>query len=219
MRRCNDRCADAIANDGPCAGKLFYTGEIIDWDATENVFCGVFQATVQVHGDSTRTDQTNPNGRFQLCLAPAATTQVDITPPTTTSQCVTAGLYQIPGIAIANQQVIATGKTISERMIGMDRVMPFFTGLGVTYDSTKAIVFVHVEGMAHPVASGAAHDTAIAWDGTTWAAGNSGVNVVFPNTDVTSGTTAISVTGGTAVGTGSVPVVAGTFTYVTIVGN
>jgi hypothetical protein len=106
---------------------------------------------------------------------------------------------------------------MSMRMIGMNRIGPFFTGLGVTYDPAKAIVFVHVEGSANPVTSSAAHDTAIAWSGTAWAAGTIGIDVVFPNTAV--GTSAIDFSGVTATGATTVPTVAGTITYVTLVGN
>jgi hypothetical protein len=205
----------AVTGDGPCGADLFFTGELVDWDETTTNFCGVFNAKMQVDGDASRTDMTNPNGRFQLCIAHAATTLIDITPPTGPSQCVTTGLYQIPGIAIANQQVIATGKTFSARMITMGRLMQFFTG----YDPAKATVFVHVEGTQHPVTSSATHDTPLVFDGATWGPGNSGANIVFPGTDVAGGTTTIGVTGGSAIGTGAVPVAANTFTYVTIVGN
>ena len=214
-----DAAIDMVVGDGPCGADLYFTGEIVDWDETDTNFCGVFNAKLTVQGDTARTDMSNPNGRFELCVAHAATTQVDVTPPTGPSQCVTTGLYQIPGVAIADQAVIESGKPFSARMITMGRLMPFFTGLGVTYDAGKAIVFVHVEGTPHAVTSSAAHDTALAFDATTWAAGDTGTNVVFPNTDVAGGTTAIAVTGGTALGTGTVPVAAGTFTYVTLVGN
>ena len=218
----NNNQPDApVVGDGPCGAETYFTGEVVDWDETEASFCGVFNAKMTVHGDAARTDTTNPNGRFELCIAHAATTQVDLEPPTGASQCVSplGSTYSIPGIVIANQQVIATGKTFSARMITMQRVMPFFTGLGVTYDPAKAVVFVHVEGTLHPVASSAAHDTTLAFNSGVWAAGDTGANVVFPNTDPAGGTTNITVSGGSAIGTGSVPVAAGTFTYLTIVGN
>ena len=210
----------ALIGDGPCGTDMEFTGEIVDWDETDVMFCGVFNATMTAHDDATRTDKSNPNGRFDVCLPRAATARVDITPPTTLSMCnSTVGLYQIPGIMIANLQVIATTKLFSARMIGMNRLTPFFEANGVVYDPAKAGVFVHVEGTSHPVTSSAAHDTTLAWSGTAWAAGDSGVDVVFPNTDVGSGTTMVGVSGGSAIGTGAIPVVANTFTYVTIVGN
>lgn len=214
-----DHVDAAVIGDGPCGVDMEFTGEIVDWDATDAMFCGVFMATVTAHSDATRTNKSNPNGRFDVCLPRAATAQVDITPPVAASMCGAAGIYQIPGIMIANQQVIGTMKLFSARMLGMNRLTPFFTGVGVTYDPAKATVFVHVEGTSHPVTISAAHDTTLAWSGTAWAAGDSGVDVVFPNTDVGSGTTMVGVTGGSAIGTGAIPVVANTFTYVTIVGQ
>lgn len=202
----------AVIGDGRCGAELDFTGEIVDWDATDVMFCGVFDAALTVHADASRTDKTNPNGRFELCIPRAAKTQLDLVPPTATSGCSAGGPYAFPGIVIADQNVIATSKLFSARMIGMTRA-------GATFDPTKAAVFVHSEGAIHPVTSSAAHSGALAWDGAQWQPGDSGVNVVFPNTETGSGTTVIGVATGTAIGTGSVPVEPGKFTYVTIVGN
>ena len=145
-----------------------------------------------------------------------ASVQIDVVPPTGPSECVTGiGLYTLPGIIMTGSAVINSGQTVSYRMIGMDRIQPFFTGLGVTYDASKAIVFVHVAGTQKAVTSSAAHDTALAWSGTAWAAGSTGIDVVFPNTAVGTST----VDAGGAIGAGSVPAVAGTITYVTLVAN
>jgi hypothetical protein len=204
-----------ITGDGPCAGDLEFTGEYVDWDSKEADFCGVFNAKFAVHSDPTRMAKTAPNGRFILCMANAATTQVDITPPAS-SQC--AGptrSYTIPGIAIANRDVIASGKLFSAREISMERLTPFYAQFGLTYDPAKAGVFVHVEGSAHPVAITGTHDTTLAYDGTTWAAGIMGEDVFFPNVTIGGGTT--MVTAGGATGEDTVPIAAGTITYVTLI--
>jgi hypothetical protein len=195
--------------DGPCGADDYYTGEIVDWDTP---FCGVNLAKLTVQTDTTRSDVTSPNGRWEVCIKPAPVTQLDVAAPAVASQCAMHGLYQLPGIAIANEQIINSGMTQSYRMIGMDEVATQFPAL----DLNKGIVFVHVEGTQHAVTSSAAHDSPIAFNGTAWAAGDTGVSVVFPNSAV--GTAMIGVGSGTAIGTGSVPVAAGTFTYVTIVG-
>ena len=218
------KATDAAATgDGACAGEDFFTGEIVDWDSTDAAFCGVLGATLMVHGDSSRTASTaqHPNGRFQMCLASADQTEVDITPPTATSECApTIGTYQLAGMAMATHAVIATGDLYSTRMIGMNRVMPFFSGLGITLDDTKAIVFVHVEGTPASILSSAAHDSPIAFDGTTWAAGDTGVDVVFANSDVSGpSTSTIGFTDGSGIGGGTFPLTAHTFTYVTLVAN
>jgi hypothetical protein len=211
----------ACGNDGGThvdapGANLTLSGEIVDWDSTDALFCGVFGAGLTVHGNTALTDSTNPNGRITLMVPDAASVQIDVTAPTMMSQCETGiGLYQLPATIITSSAVINSGKTVSYRMIGMDRIAPFFTGLGVTYDSTKALVFVHVEGTQKAVTSSAAHDAAIAWSGSAWAAGSTGIDVVFPNTPP--GTTMVDAGG--ALGAGSVPTTAGSFTYVTLVTN
>jgi hypothetical protein len=200
---------------GPCGAELFFTGEFVDWNSNNTNFCGVFQAKWQVHGDTARSSSTNPNGRFELCLTPTATTRVDITPPTDTSQCRSApGIYTFPGIAIANQAVIAAGGVFSAREISPSEV----TAAGLTLTAGKAHVLVHVTGTPRTVTSSAAHGPSLAFDGTTWAPGDAGQYVFFPNTDPASGTTAIGMSG-SSVGTGPVPTVADTFTYLAVVAN
>jgi len=202
--------------DAPAA-KLELQGEIVDWDETDALFCGVKGANLTVRSDTTLTETTAPNGRIDLMVPGDASVEIDVVPPTAPSECVTGiGLYTLPGIIMTGSAVINSGQTVSYRMIGMDRIQPFFTGLGVTYDASKAIVFVHVAGTQKAATSSAAHDTALAWSGTAWAAGSTGVDVVFPNTAV--GTTMVDAGTG-AIGAGSIPAVAGTITFVTLVGN
>ena len=207
-----DATPDAPVDAGPCPAARLFTGELVDWDSNMTTgFCGVFGATYQVQGDPSRSDQTNPNGRFQICLATAASTRVDITPPTDPSQCtVPASTYSMAGLAIADPAVIATGQLISMRAFTDHRV----PSLGVTLDPAKGHVFVHVDGTPGDVALSAAHDAAQFYDGTTWSMTGPAANVFFPN--VATGTTSVTMTGG-AIGTGSVPVEAGKITYVTLV--
>lgn len=203
-----------------CGTDDFFTGELVDWDSTDSAFCGVFGATFTVEGDATRTNMTNPNGRFQLCIKNAQQTVVDITPPTDMSQCApSVGLYQIPAMAVARHDVIATGQTYSTRMIGMTRAMQFFPANGITLDPTKAIVFAHVDGTPGSVLSSAVHDAPIAFDGMTWAPGDTGINVVFANTDVSTGTSNVGFTDGSGTGNATVPVAAGKLTFLTLVAN
>ena len=212
LAACSDgggKKVDAAISDGQ---PLTFTGEYVDWSTTDDAsfFCGIFQATFTVHGDATRTNQTNPNGRFTLSLVPAETTQIDITPPTAQSECSQPkSTYSVPGIMIANASVIASGQMVSARAFTVAQ-MP------AGYDGTKAQVFVHVDGTPRAVSITGTHDATQAFNGTTFVAGDTGDNVYFPNLDPTGGTTTISTTG-TALGTGTVPVAAGTFTYVTLV--
>ena len=208
--------ADAPPKDtspGQCGSDVLFTGELVDWNSNDANFCGVFQASFQVEGDASRKATTAPNGRFTLCLAPAPVTTVDVTPPAGTSEC-TQGSYSLPGIAIANQDVINTGMMFSARNITANALQQ----QGLTLDPTKAYVFVHVDGTPRAVSISSSHDASLAFDGTAWSAGDTGVNVFFPNTDASAGTTTVQLAGG-GIGTGTVPVVAGKFTYLTVVAN
>lgn len=213
---------DAMPPDaGPCGADLHFTGEYVDFDSVDNgAFCGIFGATFQVHGDATRHDQSNPNGRFELCLAQAPQTRVDITPPTAASECEAPpnNTYAVPGIIIADKAVIDSGAVISARAFTAAEQMMFASQSLFTYDSTKGQVFVHVDGTPAAVSITGTSDPPIAWNGTTWAAGNTGVNVFFPNVVSASGTTTISIAGAsTALGAGSYPIEPGTITYATLV--
>ncbi len=85
------------------------------------------------------------------------------------------------------------------------------------YRASAAQVLVHVDGTPRAVSLDVAHDPAQAFT-TAWAAGDAGANVFFPNVDPAAGATTIAVTGD-SLGAGSVPVAAGTFTYVTVIAN
>ncbi len=216
-----DATPDVPIDAGRCAaGQTFFTGEFVDWDSNDGAgFCGIFGAHWTVHGDTT-TDSTNPNGRFELCLNPGET-QVDIVEPTDASQCtVDMGTYAIPGIAIANRAVIATNKLFSSRSMETSRETTFYASFSATFDQAMGQLFVHVEGTQSPISIDATSLAAQAFDGTTWAAGATGVDVFFPNITLPlGGTTNVTIGGAGGIGGGAVPLAAGTITYVTVVGN
>jgi len=206
------------AGDGQCGTEDFFTGEVVDWDSTNQTFCGVFGAMLQVEGDASRSDTTNPNGRFQLCLAQADQTVIDVLPPSAASECAPqAGAYQLGGMVIATHAVIASGQVNSLRMIGATRAASFFSQFGSGLDNTKAIVFVHVDGTPGTVISSAAHDPPIEFDGSAWGSGDTGVYVVFPNTDVSTGTSTVNFADANGIGGGTVPVAAHEITYLDLV--
>jgi len=208
----DDQPNDAPTGDGPCGADIFFTGEIVDWASTDSSFCGVAFAKLQVRDDASRMHVTAPNGRFELCLAPAATTELELIPPTEPSGCASMpGTYATPGIVIASKQVINTNQIFSIRMITTERLQQ----LALTLDPAKAHVFVHVAGAPKPVNIAASHDPALAFDGTAWTAGATGENVFFPNVVAGSGTTSVQVPA--AIGDGSVALAAGTVTYVMVV--
>ncbi len=208
---------------GMCGADQLFVGEYVDWlSDVGGTFCGVNGAVWTVHGDSTLTKTSAPNGRVELCIPTAATTQFDITPPpSTTGQCsVPTPDYMLPGLAIVTNAAVTTGDLFSSRAISMAEIPTFFTAQGLpAFDGTKAQLFIHEDGTSPgAVAITATHATTQAFDGSTWAAGSAGVNVYFPNVDLGAGTTDVTVTGG-AIGTTAIPLVAGTFTYLTVVAN
>ena len=198
---------------GPCGDKLSFQGELVDWDSTDAQFCGIFGANVQVHGDPSTAKATPPNGRIEMCVAQAPTTLIDVTPPTDASQCANpSSTYDIPGVIVADQAVLASGALASARAFTIARAPAF------AYDATKAQLFVHVDGTPSAVSITGTHDASQVFDGATWAPGSTGANVFVPNVDPTAGTTDVSLADG-GLGTGSVPIAAGTFTYVTLVAH
>jgi len=127
--------------------------------------------------------------------------------------------YSLPGLAIATRSVADAGGAFVARSLDDARIGPFYAGFGSTFDATKGQLFVHVTGAPRAVAITAPHDAVQAFNGTAWASGDTGGDVFFPNIDLGAGTTTdVSVAGG-ALGTGSVPLVAGTITYMAVVVN
>jgi hypothetical protein len=205
-------------DNGSCGDMLRFTGEYVDWD-TDAKFCGINMAVLEVQGGGAM-DSTNPNGRFDLCIpSTAATTKLDVTQPAGNSECtaVPSG-YSIKTLVVANKAVILAGGFQSARAWTTDRQATFFSSIGQTYDSNKAQVHVHVDGTARAVSLSAAHGATQAIMTTTWAPGDTGHEVFFPNVDVGSGTAMLTVAGG-ATGTGAIPLVANTITSVTVLAH
>ncbi len=203
-------------DNGSCGDQLRFTGELVDWDSTDAMFCGINDADLQGGG---AMDSTSPNGRFDLCLPRSMqVTLLDVTPPTGMSSCTSPpGTYALPGIAVANQAVILAGGFWSGRVFTSARQQSFFQSAGLVFDQAKAQVVVHVDGPQRGVAITATHGTTQAFSGTGWAAGETGRDVFFPNVDVGvgGGSTTLTVVGG-AIGTGSIPLSPGKITYVTV---
>jgi hypothetical protein len=215
---------DDAPNDGPftididnasCGDQINFTGEFVDWD-NDTTFCGINGALFQVQGDGPQ-DDTSPNGRFEsICIANQPVVLLDVTPPTDNSACANPpSPYTVPGIAVANRDVIRAGGFFSVRSFTNARRDTFFAQAGFSFAPALAQVFVHVHGTPRAVSIGATHAPAQAVAGTTWAPGDTGHEVFFPNVDASAGSTTLSVAGG-AIGTGTIPLAAGKFTYVSV---
>jgi hypothetical protein len=155
---------------------VFFTGELVDFDSTASAFLGVHDATFTVRGDTSRTAQTAPNGRFELCLGIEPQTLVDVTPA--------PGSGYIGGIAVVTKEVAPTG-VYSIRSFTMDDGERFFG-----YLADRAQVYVHVAGNPRTVTISAASERAYAFDGTSWQGGEDrGTDVFFSNVDPAGGET------------------------------
>jgi hypothetical protein len=196
---------------GTCGTDLRFTGEIVDWDV-EAAFCGIFDAHVAVR-DGGPTANTAPNGRYDVCVsADAQLTLADVTPSTVNSECTTPpSTYPLPLLLVGSRAAIFAGGFNSARAFTTAREAT----LGLTIDAAKAHVLVHVDGIQRAVALAAAHDAAQANAATTWAAGDTGHEVFFPNVDPTGGATVLSVTGG-AIGSGTIPLEPGKITEISV---
>lgn len=209
-----DGAIDAAIDSGACGASAAITGEVVDWDANNTTFCGVFNAKLTVRADAALSDSTNPNGRFELCIPRAAVVPLDIAYSTTPSECTSPKeAYPVPGVAIVLADVPNKSLLFSARAMTPTRQASMFTQIGQAYDAAKGQLVVHVVGTAAKVSVDAAHAASQAWNGATWAAGDTGSDVFFPN--ATAGSVQITVAGGAAT-LPKVDVVAGKYTYVTV---
>jgi hypothetical protein len=198
-----------------CGADLFFTGEIVDWDSQGD--CGVADAEVSVRGQPAQTDKSNFNGRFEVCVPHQAQTVVDVTQSPNASRCaMVGGAYPIRGVFIAQQAVIALNElSFSARAMTQARQDAMFNQIGESYNPATAQLVVHVAGTPRQVSITKSHATTQRYDGAVWAEGDTGSYVFFPN--VTPGATTISAVG--AVGTGTVTLEYGAYTYVTLIAN
>jgi hypothetical protein len=196
------------APQGSCArGEVFFTGELIDWDSTAAAFRGINDAALTVEGEAARTDQTSPNGRFEVCLAGgAAITRVTV-------DASSASTY-LDGVAIAEVEVLAAGATPSFRSFTAMREQRFTPRI----ELGKAQVFVDVAGAQREVTLPVAYQAALAFDGTSWAAGTTGRAVFFLNVETRTPTTTVTMPG-SFLGGKSVPLTANQLTFVTLLGK
>ncbi|MBC7976616.1 MAG: hypothetical protein H7138_16710 [Myxococcales bacterium] len=199
-----------IDTPAACTGTAL-TGEVVDWDATSAKFCGVFNATLTQRGATAVTDTTNPNGRFELCVARQAQTVIDVAFSASPSECaVPQDVYPVPGVFVAEQGVVESGVLLSARAMTAMRRATMFTQVGAAYSAAQAQLVVHVIGTTGAVTLAAAHATTQAFTGTTWQAGETGSDVFFAN--VAPGATQVTIGSKTV----NVSLDAGVFTYLTI---
>lgn len=206
---------------GPCGAEAAFTGEMIDWDSTTANFCGVAGATWTVRGDATRTLSTPPNGRLSMCLARQTQTLIDVTPPTAGSECpglsgTPMNTYPMPAVAIVPAAVLVPNASFSVRAMVQARQATMETQIGAPLSASDGQLYIHVVGTPHAITISAAHGTAQKFDGTTWVAGNTGSDVLFPNVDVSGGVVGVTIAGN-VVGNGNFTIEPGKLTYLMMV--
>lgn len=204
---------DPDFDNGACGSDVQVTGELVDWD-TDETFCGINSAQISVGGQMAGTA---PNGRFIVCAPDSPDTTLSIMLPAAPSQCTAdSSTYTTPTLIYVTQETIKSGATISARSITDTRRSAFFVDvLGQAFEESKAHVLVHVEGNPVAVSLDKAHDPPAAIADTTWALGDTGHEVFFPNVEIGDGRATVSVASGCATPS-TVPLMAGTITNVTI---
>jgi hypothetical protein len=199
----NDGNADA-AIDGPpdpCAPKMSFTGELITWDSSSTMFMGIPGATFRHRTDTAVSDSTAPNGRFDEMCIPPEDGFVDVTPAN--------GSDYIGGAVVIEKDVYSLLPPLTFRSFTQAR------GADFGFDAQLAHVYVRVVGGARSVASSASAGVQQHYDGSTWTSGNTGTEIYLGN--IALGTTTLTVTGGSAIGAGPIPLTAGQLTFVTLI--
>lgn len=224
-------CGDSSPPGGPDAGgpdagpgmpdadliSFELAGRYLDWDSTAAAPCPIAGAKWIARHDDTRTATTDGSGAFTIRLA-SYLADLDVTPPAEASACATPPSgYDLPAAAIVPPAVFYAGGRFVARAPTMARLASFYATFGATFDATRAHLLIHLDGPPRLVSITSPHAPAQAFDGSGWAAGAVGGDVFFPNIDLTgSKLTTVSVGGG-ATGTGSITLLAGKITSMTVV--
>jgi hypothetical protein len=199
---CQDINEPVDARPDPCAPEMQLTGEYVDWDSSATAFMGIFGATFTLEADPLKSTMTAPNGRFVMCI-PADNGLVTVEPM--------AGSDYVAGQVVVSRMVVQSGALLSYRSFTTTRAADF------GFDARLGQVYVHVHGGSRMVTTATPPGVKKIFDGTAWIDGTTGSDFYLGNIAGTS--TTLVVSGGSSFGGGTVPLVPGRFTYVTIVAN
>lgn len=198
---CGDDGPSDAGPDGPpdpCAPMMTFTGEYLTWDSGTAGFMGINGATFTARGSQV-SSTTAPNGRFEMCI-PAGDGSVDVANA--------AGSDLVDGVVIVDKDVLMHLPVQSYRSFTPARAAEY------GFSASQAHVFVHVAGGSRTVSLDATAGVQKSFDGTAWVDGNAGTDIYLGNIDAQSAV--LTVSGGAAVGGGTIALSAGTFTHVTI---
>jgi hypothetical protein len=218
----------AIAVDGPPdvalpadADLVDYsvTGEYLDWDSTTLVPCPIVGATWTVTYDNTRVATTDSTGSFTISLT-SYYVEMDVEPPSVATTCTTPqSQYDLRAHAIVPPAVHYAGGHFVARSLTADRVSTFYAAIGSAFDVTRGNLLVHIDGPQRAVSITSPHAAEQAFDGSQWSAGATGTDVYFPNIDLSGGAATTVTVAGSAIGAGSVTLVAGKIFLMTVITN
>jgi hypothetical protein len=204
--------ADAAPPDAydDCPGRLTFTGDYVDWDSTDTMFKGVFDAEVAPVGAPAQAVHTAPNGRSILCVPRGADLDVDFTQSS-----------YLP-VRFGADATVAATEIYTVRGLTPTRAAALFGELGLA-DDLAALVMVDVRTadrapLAGAVVSLSAGGTAFvatadgAWvRGATLLEGGGSV-VLFAKPTLGDGTTGVTITPPTGVACdarSTIPTIAG----------
>jgi hypothetical protein len=192
-------------------------GVYLDWDSTAASPCPIAGATWTVYFGGGRTGTTDATGAFTVQLA-SYLARIDVEQPHLPSACTTPpSAYDLPESAILPGVLHDAGGRPVIRSLTSARAATFYAAIGAPFQATRGQLLVHLDGPARSVAVSAPHDAVQAFDGQTWAAGDTGSDVFFPNVDVTNGIWPTVTVSGNTIGAGSLELPAGTITAITVI--
>lgn len=182
-----------------CTGPQEFTGELIDFDSNPALFLGVVDAVFTLRGEPRCSTHTAPNGRFILHI-PATDQIADVDAPDP---------YLDGEVIVPRATITAPGIEFSQRAVSLSRAQE----LDPAQDTAHGLVGVYQAGSDDTWTLTNSNASVGTEDGTTWAASTSAKYLLFTNVDP--GTQTLTPAGGTTIGGGDIPVVAGQVTWVT----
>lgn len=183
---------------GEAAPGYDVSGVYVDWDTS----APIAGAKLYAHYDDTRVAVTGDDGRFTLRLA-SYLWLVDVVAP--------AGVSMVPVDVLVQPAVHYAGGAIVLRALSTERAASLYAAIGAPFDATRGQLLVHLDGAPREVALAAPHAAAQVFDG--------GTDVLFPNVDLADDRMPTLTVTGHSIGAGSVPLVAGTLTQITVIAN
>ena len=211
-----DRPIDAALDAAGCGTDVLVQGYYLDWDSTLANPIGIGGSRWSVQGDPTRQTEAAPSGSVSLCIAPGATSRINVSGP---QGYVNAIMIADPAVfSVPNTRFIIRGVQSG----GPTGAGAQFAEFGATYNAAFAHVLVYNVGAPIPLALSPATNppqpsyvSGGNFNDVTWTAGGTGKLTLFPNRPVTPNTATLTSTA-PFTGPTEIPLTSGAFTLVII---